>query len=279
MVYTNNKEKKVLSDFLFKNTYKFQYGKSPKLKEMDKNIKKSVVDSIVFFGNDEISNTQLKSCDFILCSNSKKAKVQKERIDYYIVDSSRDEELKKSILTNHENIYYALSYNYPGFRNIACNDLIPQIALQNALWASGTAAPNVVSGVHQLVTVPIEAASDFVVLTINEIRMAFMLSGLCGNSVGFLSQIDDIGIILGVGASAKALSTNLAGKIPVGAGIILKGAISYSFTWAIGEALILNQMTGKKITRKFITDLAKKLLEESKRIVGGYIKKFNKKAK
>ena len=246
------------------------------MKERDKNVKKSVLDSIVLFGNDEINTAHLKSCDFILCSDSKKAEVQKERIDYYIVDSSTDEELKKSILTNHENLYYALSYNYPGFRRLACNELIPQISLQNAIWASGTASPNIIAGPHQVVTIPIEATSDFIVLTINEIRMAFMLSGLCGNSVGFLSQIDDIGIILGVGASAKALSTNLTGKIPAGAGIVLKGAISYSFTWAIGEALTLNQMTGKKITRKFITDLAKKLLDESKGAVSKVVTRNTK---
>lgn len=145
-------------------------------------------------------------------------------------------------------------------------------AMQNAWWALFTAAPNIVPNPGQMLTVPAEALSDFVVLTTNEIKMMFELVALGGRRVQPLQIIPEFGIILGLAKLAEVTATNLVGKAP-GAGPIIKGGVAFAFTSAIGEALFIYQLAGIQLGREFIEERAKAWLDEGKSVARKLLKR------
>jgi uncharacterized protein (DUF697 family) len=114
---------------------------------------------------------------------------------------------------------------------------IHAVARENALFAVATALPDVVPSLIELPWAFGEFASDTVFLTVNQIRMAFLIAAACGKEVGFGGQK---GAILSIAAGAfgwRALARELVGKIPLGGGLIPKGAIAYAGTYAVGKGL------------------------------------------
>jgi uncharacterized protein (DUF697 family) len=114
---------------------------------------------------------------------------------------------------------------------------IHAVARENALFAVATALPDVVPSLMELPWALGEFASDTVFLTGNQIRMAFLIAAACGKEVGFGEQR---GAMLSIAAGAfgwRALARELVGKIPLGGGLIPKGAIAYAGTYAVGKSL------------------------------------------
>jgi uncharacterized protein (DUF697 family) len=105
------------------------------------------------------------------------------------------------------------------------------------LFSVATALPDVVPSLAELPWAFGEFASDTTFLTGNQIRMAFLIAAACGRDAGFLKQR---GAILSIVAGAfgwRALARELVGKIPLGGGLIPKGAIAYAGTYVVGKSL------------------------------------------
>jgi uncharacterized protein (DUF697 family) len=117
------------------------------------------------------------------------------------------------------------------------NRLIHEIARENAIFALATAVPNIVPNLTELPWAFGEFASDTAFLTTNQVRMAFLIAAACGREAGFSSQIGPIVSIAGGAFGWRALARELAGKIPLGGGLIPKGAIAYAGTYMVGKAL------------------------------------------
>ena len=82
-----------------------------------------------------------------------------------------------------------------------------------------------------------EWASDTAFLTVNQVRMAFLIAAACGKPVGFTHQKLEI---LSIGAGAfgwRAIARELVGKIPFGGGLIPKGLIAFAGTYMVGKGL------------------------------------------
>jgi hypothetical protein len=124
-------------------------------------------------------------------------------------------------------------------------NIIHTISLENALFAVATALPNVVPSVIELPWVVGEFASDTVVITANQVRMAFQIAAACGKEVGFAEQKAEI-LTLAAGALGwRALARELVGHLPLGGGLIPKGAIAYAGTFVVGKTLeLLHQNHG-----------------------------------
>jgi uncharacterized protein (DUF697 family) len=143
------------------------------------------------------------------------------------------------ILRGNEDIALALARQFPAFRTPAVERMIHAVARENALFAVATALPDVVPSLIELPWAFGEFASDTVFLTGNQIRMAFLIAAAYGKEVGFLDQK---GAILTIAAGAfgwRALARELVGKIPLGGGLIPKGAIAYAGTYVVGKSLEL----------------------------------------
>jgi len=115
--------------------------------------------------------------------------------------------------------------------------IIQSVAKENALFAIATALPNVVPNLIEIPWIVGEFASDTVFLTANQVRMAFVISAAHGGDPGFSQQKAEILSIVGGAFGFRALARELASHIPLGGGLIPKGAIAYAGTYAVGKGL------------------------------------------
>lgn len=237
-------------------------------------------EKIIFANIDklDIFLSDISHAEIIIADNKYISKIREYNIrrNYYIFKSEITDELIEEILTDNERLVPAISFNFPVFRSSASRKKITEIAIQNGAWAAGSAFANVIPGPHQIVTAPLEGASDFTVLTTNELRMIFITAGLCGRKIEPLKLIPELLIMLGGAKGAQLLATQTIGKVPAGAGNVLKGAIAFGFTFAIGEAVFLNMNYGIKIDSKKIGERVKVLEEYSKEKVAKFLKKKEK---
>jgi uncharacterized protein (DUF697 family) len=142
-----------------------------------------------------------------------------------------------AILDGNDDLWLALARQYPAFRRPVVERTIHAIARENALFAVATALPDVIPSLVELPWAFGEFASDTAFLTGNQIRMAFLIAAACGRDAGFGNQK---GAILSIAAGAfgwRALARELVGKIPLGGGLIPKGAVAYAGTYAVGKGL------------------------------------------
>src|ERR1700733_12111224 len=143
------------------------------------------------------------------------------------------------ILRGNDDIALPLARQFPAFRSAVVERTIHAVARENALFAVATALPDIIPSLVELPWVIGEFASDTVFLTGNQIRMAFLIAAAYGKEVGF---VDQKGALLSIAAGAfgwRALARELVGKIPLGGGLIPKGAIAYAGTYAVGKSLEL----------------------------------------
>jgi len=184
------------------------------------------------------------------------------------------------IIENHESILPALSYCFPMFRIYAAQKAIQKVALQNMAWVTATGAPNLIPGPHQTVAAVVEGISDFVVLTANETRLMLEIIGLSGNIVSPFKCFVEIGFLLGLATTAKWVAIQIVGKVPAGAGLVAKCAVAYTFTQAVGQAILVYQLTGKKIgIREFkvgFTNIYNESHEFVKQFVDDHLKRKQK---
>jgi len=142
-----------------------------------------------------------------------------------------------AILDGNDDLWLALARQYPAFRRPVVDRTIQTIAQENALFAVATALPDVIPSLIELPWAFGEFASDTAFLTGNQVRMAFLIAAAYGREAGFVNQK---GAILSIVAGAfgwRALARELVGKIPLGGGLIPKGAIAYAGTFLVGKGL------------------------------------------
>ena len=131
----------------------------------------------------------------------------------------------------------ALGRQFLPFRRPVVERIIHMVSRENALFAIATALPNVVPSLIELPWAFGEFASDTAFLTANQVRMAFQIAAACGKDVGLGKQK---GAVLTIAAGAfgwRALARELVGHIPLGGGLIPKGAIAYAGTYVVGKGL------------------------------------------
>jgi hypothetical protein len=170
------------------------------------------------------------------------------------------------ILHGNEDIALALARQFPAFRGPVVERTIHAVARENALFAVATALPDVVPSLMELPWALGEFASDTVFMTGNQIRMAFLIAAACGKEVGFGEQK---GAILSIAAGAfgwRALARELVGKIPLGGGLIPKGAIAYAGTYAVGKGLEIYYRGNAAFTREQRKLLYREALERGREV-------------
>jgi uncharacterized protein (DUF697 family) len=141
------------------------------------------------------------------------------------------------ILRDKSDLALALAHQFPVFRDPVVGSIIHEVAKENALFAIATAVPNIVPNIIELPWIVGEFASDTVFLTANQVRMAFQIAAACGRKVGVMQQKAELMTIVAGAFGWRALARELVSHIPLGGGLIPKGAIAYAGTYAVGKAL------------------------------------------
>ena len=85
--------------------------------------------------------------------------------------------------------------------------------------------------------------------------MAFLLAAAHGKPVGYMEQKAELAAIAAGAFGWRALARELVGKIPLGGGLIPKGAIAFAATYAIGRGLERLYGTGKAMGRREVASI------------------------
>jgi uncharacterized protein (DUF697 family) len=151
----------------------------------------------------------------------------------------------REVLKDKDGLALPLARQFPVFRNAVLEDIIHSVARENALFAVTTALPNVIPSLIELPWAIGEFASDTMFLTANQVRMAFQIAAACGKDVGFSNQKAEVFTIAAGAFGWRALARELVSHIPMGGGLIPKGAIAYAGTFVVGKGLeLLHQNNG-----------------------------------
>lgn len=178
------------------------------------------------------------------------------------------------VLHENEELSLALARQYPAFRPVVVNRIVQAVSWENTLFAVATALPNVVPNLFELPWVVGEFASDMAFLTVNQVRMAFLIAAACGKEVGFAHQKAEILSIGGAAFGWRALARELAGKIPLGGGLIPKGAIAYAGTFVVGKGLEHYHHARAPLSKEENDELYRQALEQG-RIVAESVSRGN----
>jgi hypothetical protein len=177
----------------------------------------------------------------------------------------------EEIIERHQELEISLARNYPAFRPKVVECVIKRTAQENALFSIVTALPNVVPSFLELPWAVGEFASDTAFLTINQVRMAFLIAAANNHAVGYRDQQIELGTIV-VGAFGwRTLARELAGKIPMGVGLVPKAAIAYAGTYVVGKGLERLHGTGKGLNRRERRLLYDSAVQKGRDVVGRLI--------
>ena len=156
---------------------------------------------------------------------------------FFAFDPSDPEASASALLDEHEEDWLPLACNFSGFRPMVSERLIWKIAKENALFTVATSLPNIVPTVLVLPWAVGEFASDTMFLTMNQVRLSFLLAAAHGREVSYDTQSVKIGSIAGVALGWRAIARQIVSKLPAGAGLVPKGLIAFAGTYVVGRAL------------------------------------------
>lgn len=147
------------------------------------------------------------------------------------------DETVRAILAKNDDLALALARNFHPFRQPVVDRIMFTASRDNALFALVTALPDVIPSIIELPWSVTEFASDTAFLTINQIRMAFLIAAASDKPVGYSLQKAEIAGIVTGAFGWRALAREIVGKIPFGGGLIPKGAIAFAGTYVEGLGL------------------------------------------
>jgi len=156
----------------------------------------------------------------------------------------------EAMLEEREDDGVPLARVFPGLRDAVIDRIIWKVSKENTVFTVATAVPNIIPTVAMIPWAAGEFASDTAFLTMNQVRMAFLIAAASDGDIGYSDQKGQIGSIVAAAFGWRAIARELAGKIPAGGGLISKGLISFAGTYAVGKGLERYFRIGRRLTRK-----------------------------
>ncbi len=219
---------------------------------------KEMMKRLVFLtvsAGEEINEEILNTSDFCIVEPSLVNQVKQLRSEIYPFDQ-HDTQLAAQIIANHERIRFALSHNFPVFRPEHAKIEIQETAIQNTAWVFISTLPTFLPAPHRTIVAPLEAFADFVVLTVNEIKLMFELIGLLGEKIQFKHIIEFV-FVFSLAKISREIAVLILKSIPTKVSLLVNGALAYAFTWAIGEAIVAFIVTRQRVGWRFLMQRVK----------------------
>jgi hypothetical protein len=154
-----------------------------------------------------------------------------------VFEHARPYHIINRVLDKHYDLGIPLARAFVPFRRPFIERVIAKTARENTLFSVTTALPDVVPSIIELPWAVAEFASDTAFLTMNQVRMAFVIAAASDREVGYLDQKPEIATIVGSAFGWRALARQLVGKVPFGGGLIAKAGIAYAGTKVLGLSL------------------------------------------
>ncbi len=171
-----------------------------------------------------------------------------------------------AILDQKQELEIPLARQFPVFRKSVVTRVIQRTSRENALFSLVTALPNVVPNLLELPWAVGEFATDTAFLTINQVRMAFLIAAANMKPVGYSEQKLELATIAAGAFGWRAIARELIGKIPLGGGLIPKAAVSFAGTYVVGLSLERLHRTGAAMGKAESRDAYTRALEQGKDI-------------
>jgi len=179
----------------------------------------------------------------------------------------------EEIVKAREDLGLALARSFYPFRRPVVDRIITSVARENAIFAVASALPNVVPSVLELPWAIGEFASDTAFITMNQVRMAFLVAAASDKQVGYDKHLAELLSIAAGAFGWRALARELVGFIPLGGGLIPKGAIAFAATYVLGKGLEHFHGVGYGYTRVQRRDAYQVAYERGKDLVGAMLRK------
>lgn len=171
-----------------------------------------------------------------------------------------------AILDKKQELEIPLARQFPVFRRTVVTRVIQRTSRENAMFSLVTALPNVVPNLLELPWAVGEFATDTAFLTINQVRMAFLIAAANNKPVGYTEQKLELATIAAGAFGWRAIARELIGKIPLGGGLIPKAAVSFAGTYVVGLSLERLHRTGSAMGKAETRDAYTIALEQGKGI-------------
>lgn len=153
-------------------------------------------------------------------------------------------------LATYLDLGVSLAKSFLPFRRPYIERVIAKTCRENTLFSITTALPDVIPNIIELPWAVAEFASDTAFLTMNQVRMAFLIAAASDREVGYMEQKPEIATVIGSAFGWRALARQVVGKIPFGGGLIGKAAVAYAGTKVLGLSLDHYYSIGFTYTRE-----------------------------
>jgi uncharacterized protein (DUF697 family) len=120
-------------------------------------------------------------------------------------------------------------------------------------------------------------SSDAVFLTVNQIRMTFLLGAANDRAIGYREQRSEIASIAASSFGWRALARELIGKIPLGGGLIPKAAVAWAGTYAVGLSMERLYRLGYGFSRRERKAVYKEAFQHGKEVAGVMLQDLKRK--
>jgi hypothetical protein len=174
----------------------------------------------------------------------------------------------KRALDQAGDLGVALARAFPPFRKPFIDRVIAKTCKENTLFALTTALPDVIPNIIELPWAVAEFATDTAFLTMNQLKMAFLIAGASDREIGYREQKSEVATIVAGAFGWRAIARELVGKIPFGGGLFGKAAIAYAGTKVIGLSLDHLYGIGYHYSRQERDTLYRDAFEQGKKVAG-----------
>ena len=166
----------------------------------------------------------------------------------FVFHPGRPGELIRELLERREELGLPLARSFPVFRRPVIDRAIQAVAKENTVFSLMTSLPHLAPNLPLPFQVP--AISDTAFVTVNQIRMSFLLAAASDRPVGYIEQRTEIAALIASAFAWRGLARWLGGGLPWGGGVIPKAALAYAGTCVVGVSLERLYRTGYGLTRE-----------------------------
>lgn len=182
--------------------------------------------------------------------------------------SDRPELTVKRVLESHEDLGVPLARAFPPFRKPFIDKVIASTCRENTLFSLATALPDVIPSIIELPWAIAEFASDTAFLTMNQLKMAFLIAAASDREIGYREQKSEVATVIAGAFGWRAIARQVVGKIPFGGGLMGKAAIAYAGTKVIGLSLDHLYEIGYTYSRQERESLYQDAFVQGKKVAG-----------
>lgn len=193
----------------------------------------------------------------------------------FAFDPKRPEQLIDEVLKRRPELALPLARHIFPFRKPVIDQIIRGVAKENAMFSLATAIPDIIP----LLSIPWalgEFASDTAFLTMNQVRMGFLIAAASDCTVGYREQKGSIMSIIGSAFGFRAIARELVAKIPLGGGLIPKAAIAWSGTFVLGRSIERVYSLGYPYTEEERKSAFEAALEKGREVAANLVQTFRR---